>query len=111
MRVTIVLDPSFGEHGDIPGEGAFWLVESPANRRLAERLWAAGGYDPDSAVFKAAADSDQAKILIGLWPTILTHHPEMTEAVIPGFRPTAAFAEAIAPFGVAFADGCAVARL
>ena len=110
MRVTIVLDPSFGEHGDIPAEGAFWMVDSPANRSLAERLWAKGGYDPNSAVFKATSGADPAETLAGLWRTIQTHHPDMTEVVIPGFRPTAGFAEVVAPFEVTFQDGCALAR-
>lgn len=105
MRVIIALDGGFGEHGEVrPGEG-FWLVESLANRRLADRLWAEGGRDPGSAVFRAAAEADPTEILIGLWPTILDHHPEMTEAVIPGYQPTKAFEAAIAPSEVRFADG------
>ncbi|WP_420477769.1 hypothetical protein [Brevundimonas sp. FT23028] len=100
MRVTIALEEGFGDTGSIPTGEAFWLVSSPANRDLAERLWAEGGRDTNSAVFKRAEGWSDAEVLIGLWGTLLDHHPDLTEVMVPGYRPEAGFAEAVAPFRV-----------
>ena len=100
MRVTIVLDPQFGTYGDIPAGEAFWLVESPTNRRLSERLRAEGGRDPNSAVFRMAADADPTETVLRLWTTLEDHHPTMTEAVIVGYAQSPAFETAMHPFEV-----------
>lgn len=110
MRVTIVIDERFGEHGDIPPGEAFWLIESPANRTLAERLWAEGGRDPNSAVFKWTPQDDATETLLGILNSVKLHHPEMSEAVVIGYAPTPAFEAYLSPLKMMFEGGRVVIR-
>lgn len=100
MRVTIAFDEQFGEDGDIPASEAFWLIDSPANRALAERLGAAGDRDPNSAVFKTTSDEDPTQALLALLDTVELHHPDMSEAIVLGYSPTSAFERAIRPYTI-----------
>jgi hypothetical protein len=83
VKVTIVLDPAF-ELKDLAVLGdAFWLVESPVNRALAERLWAAGRFDRNSAVFKAS-DVSREEAAINAYFDVIEHHPSATEIFFVG---------------------------
>ena len=52
MRVMVILDRAYGARDHHPLGSAFWLIESPENRRLAERVWSALKSDPNSAILK-----------------------------------------------------------
>ncbi len=73
MRVTVVLNPDFDDDPTTLGD-AYWLIESPANRRLAEHLRTQGGFDPNSAVFKGKGEY-AADDFARLFDVVALHHP------------------------------------
>lgn len=79
MRVTVVLDPAYGARADHPLEPAFGLVESPENRKLAERLWSEGRCEPNSAVFKADGYASIGDAAVSTFFNVEEHHPSWTE--------------------------------
>ena len=79
MRVTVVLDRAYGGRADHPLEPAFWLVESPENRKLAEQLWSEGTCDPNSAVFKADGYASVGDAAVSTFFNVAEHHPSWTE--------------------------------
>jgi len=82
MKVVVVFDVDYGGRGDADLGDAFWLIESPPNRTLATRVWAAGATDPNSAVFKANSPTeDQA---LERFEDVELHHPGWTEIAFVG---------------------------
>jgi hypothetical protein len=79
VKVTVVLDPAYGGGRHPPLGPAFWLIESPENRALAERLWSAPGSDPNSAVFQGDRYSSTADAAITIFSNVGEHHPCWTE--------------------------------
>ncbi|KQS55149.1 hypothetical protein ASG17_03375 [Brevundimonas sp. Leaf363] len=71
MHVVVAFSPNYGT-ADAPELGnAFWLVESPANRAIAEQKWKAKSTDPNSAILK----SGDAPDVEGMFATVDLHHP------------------------------------
>jgi len=75
MKVTVVFDPDFGGRPANDLGEAFWLMQSPSNRKLAEKLWRQGGYDSNSAVFDGDASEDS---VIQTLLNVTLHHPDWT---------------------------------
>jgi hypothetical protein len=84
MKVSAILDPQFvmSEVSDLGG--AFWMVESPSNRMIAQGLWSAGGFDPNSAVFKSNLDTGCEAVVLSVFENIDLHHPDWTEIEFTG---------------------------
>ncbi|ALL15054.1 hypothetical protein [Caulobacter henricii] len=55
---------------------AFWLVESPANRGLAEAAWRAKATDPNSALFKSGVGDIDNSDVLAMFETVELHHPD-----------------------------------
>src|ERR1700761_4943191 len=93
MRVSIVLDQNFVDQTPSRLGDAFWLIESPANRALARKLWDSGRFDPNSAVFHGEPSEEAA---VGMYAVVDLHHPdwqqleffgvEMGDIVLAGLR-------------------------
>jgi hypothetical protein len=76
--VSVVLDRHFGQRvRDLLEAGPVWIVDSPANRDSAEKLWAEfpeRDHLNGVTLFKAPADQDSARVLIEEMQTIDMHH-------------------------------------
>lgn len=79
MRVIVSFDPDYGDKAPADLGDAFWLIESLANRRLAQSAWASGQSDPNSAVFKASYGPGDADSAMDIFECIDLHHPDWTE--------------------------------
>lgn len=76
--VSVVLDPEFGERiGELLETGPVWVLDSPANRDSAQKIWLKSPY-PDQltgvTVFKGSGDHNPAQMLINELETIDLHH-------------------------------------
>lgn len=83
MKVTVVLDPTFGAHNDALSE-PWWIVDSVANRALAEKLRALPEFDPNSAVFKVGSTTSVEAAAIGIFGSIERHLPDWKEMEFVG---------------------------
>lgn len=93
MRVTVILDRAYGARDHHPLGSAFWLIESPENRSLAERVWSAGNSDPNSAVFKGDGFASMDDAAISTFFNVVEHHPLWTEIEFIGVRLSASIRE------------------
>ncbi|MBU4434428.1 MAG: hypothetical protein KKC14_08455 [Alphaproteobacteria bacterium] len=76
MHVVVAFSTDYGsEDSPVVGD-AFWLVESPANRALAEAIWRAKATDPNSALFKSDMDEIDSSDVLAMFETVDLHHPE-----------------------------------
>jgi hypothetical protein len=84
MKVIVAVDPDYGtrEHADL-GD-AFWLVESAPNRAMAEKAWAGGATDPNSAIFQRHRDSLPEDEALERFADADLHHPAWTEMAFYG---------------------------
>jgi hypothetical protein len=82
MKVILVFDPRYGARDEPDLRGTFWLIESPENRALARRAWAAKDSDPNSAVFKPEAGVSLADQVLARFADIKLHHPHWTEIAV-----------------------------
>ncbi len=100
MKVTLVLDRAFGAASHPVVAPAFWLIASPENRALADRLHREQPCDPNSAVFSGDAYSSAGEAAIAMFPTVVEHHPEWTEIEFIGAGLDAEVRKAFADEGV-----------
>ena len=84
----LVYDAAYGDRARPDLGDAFWLIESPANRRIARQAWDTGSTHPNSSVFKGPS-SPSAQDLFDEVEDIDLHHPGWTEIVVIGLEPTA----------------------
>lgn len=80
----IVFDPDLGKRNRPDLGDAFWLIESPHNRALAERVWATGSTDSNSAVFQAQAVASLDEEALSRFEDVDLHHPMWTEITFLG---------------------------
>jgi hypothetical protein len=79
MHVVVAFSPDYGsEETPVVGD-AFWLVESPANRALAEAIWRAKATDPNSALFKSSMDEIGSSDILAMLETVDLHHPDWSK--------------------------------
>lgn len=83
MKVTVVLDPNFGAQNDALSE-PWWIVDSVANRALADKLRALPGFDPNSAVFKVGSTTSAEAAVIGIFGSVERHLPDWREMEFVG---------------------------
>jgi hypothetical protein len=76
--VSVVLDREFGQRvRELLEAGPVWIVDSPANRDSAQKIWAEfpeRDHLDGVTVFKTPADHDAAQVLIDEMQTIDMHH-------------------------------------
>ena len=84
MRVIVAFDRDFGAREQPDLGDAFWLIESPDNRALAQRCWAAGTTDPNSAVFQSHEVSPQDDDALERFEDVDLHHPNWTAITFVG---------------------------
>ena len=73
MHVVVAFAPNYGSADDPELGDAFWLVESPANRAVAELRWRAHATDPNSAIFNSGGEPPDIE---GMFETVNLHHPD-----------------------------------
>jgi len=83
MKVTLVLDPSYGE-ALAALDQPLWVCDSPVNRAVAERLWSVPNIDRMAVTtFRMSGESvDESGA--DIVPTIDEHHPGWTDIVVVG---------------------------
>jgi hypothetical protein len=84
MRVLVVFDKSFGVDPPVAIPATFWLIDSVANRALAERLSQNEGHDPNSAVFNGDLFTSVAEAAVSTYLSVAEHHPAWTEMEFVG---------------------------
>lgn len=100
MRVVISFDPDYGGRTPADLGDAFWLIESLANRRLAQSAWASGQSDPNSAVFKASYGPGDADSAMDIFECIDLHHPDWTEIDFDAVTDVAELSRRLAELGL-----------
>jgi hypothetical protein len=83
MRITVSFRSLTEAESRDPSD-AFWLVETPENRLIAERIWASGVTDPGSALFRARSGASAADEMLRILANIEDHHPGWDEIWVPG---------------------------
>lgn len=83
MKVILVFDEAYGDRAQRALGDAFWMIDSPANRAVAEQAWKAASTDPNSAVFKAHLPQD----VLGKLQDIDLHQPSWSEIIVVGAEP------------------------
>ena len=77
-RVVVVVDRGFGEKLEsIPTGVPVWIVDSPANRAAAQKVWAAAplaNHLEGITIFKSPEDASPERSLMGQIDTIDLHH-------------------------------------
>ena len=112
MKVALVLEREATEAA-VAGADAYWLVTSPENRKLAERLRATDDFDPNSAVFDGDRHTSMEDAVLCVLDNIDEHHPEWTEIAITGIDLGGALQAALRASGrtaIAKAHGFIIAR-
>lgn len=106
MRVMVVFDPDYGRRKNPDLGDAFWLVESPCNRALATKVWAAGTTDANSAVVRGGAQVSDDDVL-GIIEDVDLHHAAWTEMNVRGVALTVELKDLLRRRGLAAsaADG------
>lgn len=107
--VSVVLDRSFGSRlSDLLATGPVWIVDSPVNRAVAEKLWAqfpSRSHLEGATTFKAEEADSPEEMLIGHLGTIDLHHgfysadPPYTVLEIVGTPLTARIEAALSDLG------------
>jgi hypothetical protein len=113
MRVIVSFDPDYGDRERADLGDAFWLIESPANRRLAQAAWASGPSDPNSAVFRASYGPGEPDSAIAIFENVDLHHPNWTEIDIDAVADVAELSRRLAELGFSVsptANGLVVTR-
>ncbi|MFZ3005954.1 MAG: hypothetical protein WA047_07235, partial [Phenylobacterium sp.] len=90
MKVMLVFDEAYGNRSQELGD-AFWLVDSPANRTLAEQAWKTSSIAPNSAVFRCHSPASTHDVIEKVQDIDL-HHPDWSEIVLVGIEPSAELA-------------------
>lgn len=77
-RVFVVLDRDYGQRlAELAETGPVWIVDTPANRSVAQEIWAARpnrSHLDGVTTFKAPKDASSEDILIDELDTIDLHH-------------------------------------
>lgn len=108
-RVFVVVDRDYGPRlAELSQAGPVWIVDTPANRTVAQQIWAA---DPDRShlegvtTFKFGESSSPEDILINELNTIELHHgacsadPPFTVLEVIGTAITARLRHELSQFG------------
>lgn len=73
MRVIAAFNDVAGDE-DLDLGDAFWLADTPSNRKFAEAAWASKRYDRNSTVFRAPSHVAQPADIVELLDDIDLHH-------------------------------------
>ena len=108
-RVFVVLVRDYGERLDeLNQNGPVWIVDTPLNRAVAERIWAAApnrGHLEGVTTFKSSEDSSCEEVVINELETIDDHHgthsanPPYTVIEVIGVTISDKIKESLAEFG------------
>jgi hypothetical protein len=98
MKVALILDRQASEQV-VAGADAYWLISSPENRQLAERLRKTDVFDLNSAVFDGDLYVNVEDAAVGVLHNIHEHHPEWTEIYVVGVEPSAAMRATLRDLG------------
>lgn len=79
MHMVVAFTPDYGSAASPELGDAFWLVESPANRAIAELRWKAKATDPNSAIFKPGDLQTEPADIEGMFETVELHHPTWSQ--------------------------------
>lgn len=104
MKVMLVFDESYGDRAQREFGDAFWLIDSPANRAIAEQAWKAASTDPNSAVFKATLPPTAQDVLSKL-EDIDLHQPDWSEIIVVGAEPNTELTSGLEAEGLAMTRG------
>ena len=113
VKVLVALDKSFGVDPPVAIPAAFWLIDSVANRALAERLSKNGVHDPNSAVFNGDLFASLAEATVSTYLSVAEHHYAWTEMQFVGVALSLDIEQALAGKRVSLtktANGFVVAR-
>ncbi len=83
MKVMLVFDEAYGDRVERELGDAFWFIDTPANRAVAEQAWKAASTDPNSALFKGHPPTT-AQDVLGKVQDIDLHHSEWSEIIVVG---------------------------
>lgn len=100
MHVVVAFSPEYGSADSAELGDAFWLVESPANRAIAEQKWQAKSTDPNSAIFKSGGAPD----IEGMFETVDLHHPSWSRVDFIGASLTSGLADVFRSEGFQIAE-------
>lgn len=100
----LVFDEAYGDRAERELGDAFWLVNSPANRSIAEQAWKAASTDPNSAVFEGHSPVTAEDVLCKVRDIDL-HHPRWSTIVVVGVEPTEEVALALEAEGLDITRG------
>lgn len=104
MKVMLVFDEAYGDRAERELGDAFWLINSPANRSIAEEAWKAASTDPNSAVFKGQSPVTAEDVLCKVREIDL-HHPRWSTIVVIGAEPTEEMTLALEAEGLDITQG------
>ncbi|MDR3509170.1 MAG: hypothetical protein P4L64_14850 [Caulobacteraceae bacterium] len=105
MKVDVIFDRDFGAKAGADLGRAFWLVESPPNRALAEEAWATRATDANSAVFKADDGVPLEDAALERLEDVDLHHPAWTEIAFLGIRLTGELQARLEALGLSVISG------
>jgi len=87
--VVVVLDPQCGERlADLAQRDPVWVVDSPTNRPVVERLWSSPGDTISLTVFDRVEGEAPSATLMRMLDTIDQHHPHCAGYRIHGASAT-----------------------
>lgn len=98
--VAIVFDPDFGsELASLANRMAVWVIDSAANRPVAEKLWS--DHPPDSrlTIFTEPPDQSPEDLLIDTLADVDLHHPDWTTITVIGRAASQAIAHFVQELG------------
>jgi hypothetical protein len=108
-RVFVVVDRNYGQRlSELAEMGPVWIVDTPANRTVAQQIWAAHpnrSHLEGITTFKAPEDTSSEDMLISELNTIDLHHgtysrnPPYTVLNVVGTAITARLRDELAEFG------------
>ena len=100
----LVFDEAYGDRAHRELGDAFWLINSPANRSIAEEAWKAASTDPNSAVFKGQSPVTAEDVLCKVRDIDL-HHARWSTIVVIGAEPTEEITLALEAEGLYITQG------
>jgi hypothetical protein len=105
-HVTLVVDPEYGERASARAKLPLWVIASPKNTPVIERLWASGErYGANApATFDAVSGRSAEDSAIAFIDTVDMHHPDWPSFEIVGVRSTPKLVNAL----LEYASGSAV---
>ena len=112
MKVMLVFDDAYADRPEHELGYAFWIIDSPANRALANRVREASSTDPNSAVFKGQLPITNEDVYERVQDIDL-HHPRWSEITVVGIEPTAELASGLQADGLSMVkrpDGFSIRR-